>query len=340
MTTFLLNLDFLSTAMRERKLVATATSEEELQLLNSMPVNLLLTRGAWSFFSFMMRCLFEASISKGVTVDEDDQNWLSQYRDTAVAAYAARKMMQLYADPYTRASLRYRPSPRVIGFPKVLELLLRSLPNDPLDSAMLVSGLRVQDIFQIIITDPYWHAAFGTEFGDRIVWHLLASVAVKPTAWKAFSVEARARVAHELLSLYQQCSSRYDDYLQEKALEIWTHLFAIVVGFNLLTIEAADNIWLDVVTLASTADIGPYPGGFSKWRQRVGYAAVSKLQEMAGVRRDDTGEVYLELMPPPLMEHIIEYAMDPFSVSPMEKIMDTMIRDLSFMPWIHSVSPR
>ena len=48
---------------------------------------------------------------------------------------------------------------------------------------------------------------------------------------------------------------------------------------------------------------------------------------MAGVRRDDTGEVYLELMAPPLMEHIIEYAMDPFSVSPMEKIMNTMIRD-------------
>ena len=50
--------------------------------------------------------------------------------------------------------LQFRPRQHG-SFPSVLEIIIRSLPVDPMDSATLLPGLGVQDICQILITDSF-----------------------------------------------------------------------------------------------------------------------------------------------------------------------------------------
>ena len=297
MTTFLLNLELLSEAMRERKLAASAPSDDELRNTKGMDFSLSFS----IFYSTIFR-LIEACFA----VIKADK--LSHYRENAIGACAARKMMQLYADPYTRGSFAAdrSKSPRVREFPLSLALLLGNLPDDPWDTKALVPGLTVHEVFQIIITEPEWYDDIGRTRATVAFKQLLLSASTKLEAWEAFTVEARAMTAHKLLGLFCQLDSDNDEHAKNDA-DALTRLFFIVAGYNFSNKTKDDAMWLKVVKHAATPDVGPFAGVFSEWYKLVGTTAA---REFAALARENNFS--MDLVPPPLVKHILEYAMDPF----------------------------
>ena len=97
MTTFIFNAELLSVAMSERKLAGAVPSDEELlnPVTNSQPWISSCCSSAAIICSFL-----EASFT-----ETNDSSESTFFRKSYVAACAARRMMQLYADPYTRAPL-------------------------------------------------------------------------------------------------------------------------------------------------------------------------------------------------------------------------------------------
>ena len=195
-------------------------------------------------------------------------------------------------------------------FPTALFRLLDFLPDDPLDTKALVPGLKVHEIFQILITEPKWHSAMQL---TEVAKALLLSASTKLEAWEAFTVEARALAAHKLLGLYclpenknGEDATTYTDAL--------TRLIFIVVGYNFITISKDDTIWLKVVKHAATLEVGPFAGVFSEWYKRVGSGAYKELIALVS-------DVHfsMDLVPPPLVDLILEYAMDPFCVESLKK---------------------
>ena len=317
MTTFLLNLELMSTAMRERKLAAALPSDEELR--NPVANDIAVTASGCVFVKMVYRILTPSCWELGgVSL---------QLRKTAIATSAVRKMMQLYADPYTRASLPLDvdASPRNNILPGFLGLLLDDLPDDPLNSAAIVPGLTAHEMFQIIVTEPFYHRCVGLsslESLDETVTfkRLRQSVSAKPKAWEAFSVEARASTAHNLLGLYNQLDSKAK--YTEPDTASWTtvavfvkQIFFLVLGFDSITKTKADATWLKVVVHAATAELRPFAGVFSDWYRRVGSKAVRMLELLATETKFS-----LDLVPPPVVEHIVEYAMDPFGSEPLMAI--------------------
>ena len=297
MTTFLLNLELLSVTMRERKLAAAILSDDELRNTKGMDFSI-----SFCVFTKTM-CRFINACFVGIKTD-----FSSCYRKSAAASCAARKMMQLYADPYTRGSFAAdrSKSPRVREFPLSLALLLGNLPDDPWDTKALVPGLTVHEVFQIIITEPEWYDDIGRTRATVAFKQLLLSASTKLEAWEAFTVEARAMTAHKLLGLFCQLDSDNDEHAKNDA-DALTRLFFIVAGYNFSNKTKDDAMWLKVVKHAATPDVGPFAGVFSEWYKLVGTTACEGLFALAS-----ESNFSMDLVPPPVLDHILEYAMDPF----------------------------
>ena len=297
MTTFLLNLELLSVTMRERKLAAAILSDDELRNTKGMDFSI-----SFCVFTKTM-CRFINACFVGIKTD-----FSSCYRKSAAASCAARKMMQLYADPYTRGSFPtdQPQSPRVSNFPLALAVLLDYLPDDPWDPKALVPGLTVHEIFQIFITEPGWHSDMGHIRNSVAFKLLLLSASTKLEAWDAFTVEARAIIAHKLLGLYSQLDSNDGEDVTTDANAL-TQLIFIVVGYNFLTKTKDDPMWLKVVEHAATPDVGPFAGVFREWYKRVASVHTKGLFALAS-----DAKFSMDLMPPPVVDHVLEYAMDPF----------------------------
>jgi hypothetical protein len=139
-----------------------------------------------------------------------------------------------------------------------------------------------------------------------VIWEQLLSASTKPVAWEAFSVEARAMTAHKLLGLYSQLDSNNGEDVTTDA-EALLRLILIVVGFNFLTNAEDDAMWLKVVEHAAMLNDGPLAGVFREWYKRVGTFACKGLFVLAS-----DANFSMDLMPPPVVDHILEYAMDPF----------------------------
>ena len=304
-TTFLLNLELLSVAMRERKLAAAVPSDDELR----NPRAVQLSRSFCIFTNTICRVI-EACF---VVIKGDGE---AHYRENAIAACAARKMMQLYADPYTRGSFPtdQPETPRTRSFQGSFSLLLECLPDDPLDSKALIPGLTVHEIFQIIITEPEWHSDMDSRRTMLVIKDLLLSASTKLEAWDAFTVEARAITAHKLLGLYCQVKSRNgnDEALDAEAL---MRLIFIVVGFNCITHATNDAMWLKVVEHAATLNVGPFAGVFSQWYKRVGLGASKEL-----IALTNDANFSIDLIPSSVVDHILEFAMDPFGFESQKTI--------------------
>jgi MYND finger len=296
-TTFLLNLELMSMTMRERKLAAAVPSDDELR----HPQAMQLSRSFCIFTNAVCRFIEACFV-----VIKADQ--LAHYRENAIAACAARKMMQLYADPYTRGSfpLGQSVTPRLRNFPAAYSFLLDCLPDDPWDTKALVPGLTVHEVFQIIITEPEWYDDMGRTRAAVAFKQLLLSASTKLEAWEAFTVEARAIVANKLLGLYRQLDTNNEEYARNDA-EALTRLFFIAVGYNFLTNTKDDALWLKVVEHAATPDVGPFAGVFSEWYKRVGTSACKEL-----IALTNDANFSMDLIPSPVVNHILEYAMDPF----------------------------
>jgi len=160
MTTFMFNLELLSDAMRQRKLVGAAPTADELEFQGCDPS----FQNTCPYFAiticyFLMASIFRADRKKAS---------VRTFRGGPIASFAARKMMLWYADPYTRASFPSLPetsiraaaarnlgiSPRDVVFPMVFKELLESLPADPLTNMAFLPGLTAQDTVQILISEP------------------------------------------------------------------------------------------------------------------------------------------------------------------------------------------
>lgn len=303
-TTFLLNLEITSAAMRQRRLAAEVPSDDEL--LDSV-ANSLVLNGQCYYIAEMFCVFLQASFAKLKSTRQDEE---MRYRNTAGATCAARKLMKLYADPYTRASLPCVPSfSREQLLPFSLFFLIDALPDDPLDNAALVPGLTVHDIFQIIVTEPCCRAMLGDTMGWKHVDAFVLTASSRPKAWEAFSAEARASIAHLLLGIYWRCSDA-DGYSRDLAHGNLTLLFCIVVGHDSFTESNDDQMWLQVVQLARTPKFGRFTRFFSEWYKRVGSSVINDFYNLF-----NEIDFSVELIPTPVVDHIIEYAMDPFNSS-------------------------
>ena len=90
------------------------------------------------------------------------------------------------------------------------------------------------------------------------------------------------------------------------------YLVYFVVGFNSVVDTIDDKIWLGVMKLALTPGFGPYTGIFLEWYSEVVNLAMAGLYML--VRESDFS---LELVPTSVLDHIIEYAVDPFALRSM-----------------------
>ena len=315
MTTFLLNLELLSVAMRERKLAAAVPSDDELRHPQAI-------QPSRSFFIFTdTMCRF---IESSFVAIKNAEDCVAHYRENAIASCAARKMMQLYGDPYTRGSfpLDKSETPRTRSFPGSFSLLLHRLPEDPLDSKVLIPGLTVHAVFQIIITEPEWQSDKDASRNMNAIKYLLQSASAKPEAWEVFSVEARALTAHKLLGLYCQLDSNNGKDVMADA-EALTRLIFIVVGFNCITNAKNDAMWLKVIKHAATLNVGPFAGVFSQWYNGVALGAGRELAALARY-----ANFSMDLIPSPVGNHILEYAMDPFCLaSPLMGTIPLLLRN-------------
>jgi len=173
------------------------------------------------------------------------------YRKTPVAAIAARKMMQWYADPYTRVSIPTRPlTPvkdpaslsrrdiREFYFARTLNSLMQYPAGDSLDPSAILPSLTIPEIIHIIATEPVWKTFMQNQNGYSFL-ALQQSASVKPMAWK--DLEARAVSAHEIVGLFSA--------LPEPPPPGSEPLFA-VTGFVRCFGVKDEALWLNVVKLA------------------------------------------------------------------------------------------
>lgn len=320
MTTYLLNLDIASGEMRRRKLEGAVPTSEELVFQGVDPS----FQNTCPYFSRTVCYFLIASMFR----TDSNSEICFVYRNTPVASVASRKIMQWYADPYTRASLPssaesvIRGRSRTVGvrdvlFTSTMQSLLQNPPDDPFDSAAVVPGLTPRDVIQIMTTEVFWIASMHKEAMNRTISDLVWTASRNPTAWQAFSVEARAYAAHKIIGLHRNVSVASPALAQENL----TDLLLIVLGYSILTGEHSDAIWLQVVQLASTKKsatginypFGPHTDYFSEQYHSTGDIAANLFYNLFL----DRTILPLDLLPPtPVLKHIVEYAMDPFAGAP------------------------
>jgi len=253
------------------------------------------------------------------------------YRNTAVAAIAARKMMLWYRDPYTRVSMPSaavppsrevvddevqltRRSPRDFQFHTALKIFMESLPADPVDKTSVVPGLSIQHAIEIITTEPTWHTLIFRQEEPMIESFLEDSFEQKPMAWKAFSSGARAAAAHLIVGFFRDMPEPSDMVVTKNI--VW-----MITGFNQCGKRDDEVMWLKVVKLSMTKKsatginfpFGGHTDFFERWFDEIHEEAGSLLDVLEDDLLVECDGFSRELIPPkPVLEHIIEYAMLPF----------------------------
>jgi len=338
MTTFLLNLDLISNTMRQRKLEGAAPTAEELKFQGYDPS----FQNTCPYFVNAICYFLRSTIQKDQ--NRDPSIGYVAYRNNAVAAIAARKLMQWYADPYTRASIPFISfpstqelsledkcwlSPRNYHFPSILEFLILSLINDPVDKTAVVPGLSIQDAVEIIILEPAWRFRIQRAGEDEsptcnTIRKLIRDASrVKPLSWESFSLTARAVTVHQIVGVFRGSP--------KVAHSIGTDLLNGVLGVSLDEDSRDEILWLKVVKLARTrksADGIDFPYGrhtdfFAQWYTRSSGVAASLFHELFDILLEQCNGFSRYLLPPePVLNHISEYAMEPFSDYPCNHFSD------------------
>lgn len=336
MATFLLNLELISNTMRQRKLEGVAPTNEELKFQGHDPSY----QNTCPYFANAICYLLLSTIHFDQTDPSLSSTGYVVYRNTAVAAIAAQKMMQWYKDPYTRASIpttqnppgedNARRGPREYHFPSALEVLMYSLPDDlPVNNTAVVPGLSIEDTIEIITSEPAWQF-YNRRAGEdqnptyRIIRVMIRDVSrVKPMAWETFSSKARAVAAHRIVGSFGD--------LPQVAQMIGTDLLNGVLGVSRYRDSADEILWLKVIKLAKTrksADGIDFPYGrhtdfFAQWYARASEVAASLFHELFGILLEQCNGFSRDLLPPePVLTHISEYTMEAFSDYPSNLFSD------------------
>jgi len=152
--------------------------------------------------------------------------------------------------------------------------------------------------------EGYWY---------NVLSELLRAVSAKPTAWQAYSAEARAAAAHQILCLGSNSLPMENKWQ--------AYLLRLVLGCTMITGTKNDVIWLEVVKLASTKQsasgikfpFGPHVGHFSDCYDQACGVASTLVNALLDIFLERCNGFSLDLLPPtPVMQHIVEYALDPF----------------------------
>jgi len=139
---------------------------------------------------------------------------------------------------------------------------------------------------------------------------------MKPIAWKSFSLGARAFAVHQIVGLFSE--------LPEIPQRLGTVLLYVFSGFNRHHGTADEIMWLKLVKLAMTKKssagvdfpFGPHTELFAQWYKLVDEAASTLFHVLVDVLMEQCNGFSLDLLPPaPVLNHISEYAMEPFSES-------------------------
>jgi len=329
MTTFLLNTELMSDAMRQRKIQRAAPTEKELKFQGYDPS----FQNSCLCFADAIGFLLMASI---FTVDASDATPHGKaFRKTPLAAIAARKMMRWYVDPYTRVSFPTRPllaeepseqeivrrGLRDFHFVRTLHYLMEHLPDDSFDSTAIIPGLAIHDVIHLVASEPEWKTSFFNYYADYF-FDLIIFAPRKPMAWKAFSLEARAVSAHEIVGLFRAVPDLIT-YMGSEPLFAVTG-FDRVADFDRVTgtTKQGEVSWLKVIKLAMMKKsptgvdfpFGPHTDFFAQWYTRTADDATSLFNVLIDLLREQRNGFSQDLMPPTaVLSHIIEYTMEPFS---------------------------
>ena len=229
--------------------------------------------------------------------------------------------MKWYADPFNRVSVQCTlefgipadvcRSPRDFHFIVLLQILLKELPDDSADIHALVPGLSVQDTFRILVEEQTWALYISEKNFGSLVRSLVQSCSTKPMAWKDFSVQARASVAHQLLDR----SHHYRKYDLTVAEHIFgSSLVGIVAGLNVVTNAHDDVLWLQVVKLAARYEnsVGPHPEYFEQWYLRVRELVEPSLKEFLKLSINERGITPNLILPGHVLEMVADFALEPY----------------------------
>jgi len=316
MATYMLNLELISDPMRKRKSENRPPTTKELEFQGFDPAF-----QGHKHFSAVVSFFLLASILK--SPDGDGDNSDLTYRNTSCAAAAARRMMKWYADPFNRVSVQCTlkfgipedacRSPRDFHFIVLLQVLLNELPDDSADIHALVPGLSVQDTIRIMVEEQTWALYVSERNFVPLVRSLVLSSSTKPMAWKDFSVQARASLAHQLVDRFYYRK----DQLTE-AIHTWGgYLEAIVVGLNRITDAYDEVLWLKVIKLAARNEnpVGPHTQYFRQWYLRMREVVNLQLQLFFELSINEHGFAS-NLIPPALvLEMVAEYALEPWYIN-------------------------
>lgn len=252
MTTFFLNLELISEPMRRRKLNGISPTKEELDFQGFDPSYQNSHHFSTAIASFM-HIFIERANTTGVCNN-------TAYRSTGFAFAAARRLMQWYADPYTRVSIPtslgfcvpdgridINQSPRDFQFYYVLSKLLESLPDDTSDTKALVPGLTVQDVILILTEEPAWRKYVGPEQIAKCTRALIDSSSTKLVPWEALTVPSRASAAHMIVDRF----IRNSEGLSWEVKHCGRLLLQIVMGQNSVAGIHDEILWLQVVKHAA-----------------------------------------------------------------------------------------
>ena len=306
MTTYLLNLELRSDVMKKRKLAGQPPTSNQLQSIGfdrafQVP----------NFFPFLM-CRF-----LGAVIAYSPRRRVYRYRNTPLAAAAARRMMKWYMDPYTRASIPSAPVDEeqrdlnTFGHPRdgvmfiTLKLLLDSDEGDPSSDQNIVPGVTAKDCFSLFVTEPAWKFKIEEERGalEYYTMAMTNSLHERPEAWEAFSVYDRAVALHQVGSFFVSLGRRLRNANSFKCL-----LLELIAGNGCQqggTRTWNGALWLKVIKLAKSKayrngkqiPFGPHTEMFQCWYDLIIKANKESFDELT------------KIFPPSIAEHIIEFTL-------------------------------
>ncbi|KAL9185938.1 hypothetical protein ACHAXT_003715 [Thalassiosira profunda] len=187
---FLLSVDLISDCMAKKKRRGVELSEDDLMSFKFDPA--VHTDSGWAnlLVLFLMAGAVSRTPSTGGLI-----GGLSHYtyRKTAYAGAAFRRMVELWKDPYTRASLVLQKnkvtSVRQEWMPLAIMNVIDQSPADPLHIA---PGLSIYDAVTTVVAEAYVYSRLRLK---EMIGCILDTYPFEPEAWRNFTAEKRAECA-------------------------------------------------------------------------------------------------------------------------------------------------
>ena len=345
MTTYLMNLELVSEVMKQRKIQGLRPTAEEFEFQGFEPsfqipklfsniIGFLLMASAFCDPKREASPCYRRTLLACAASRKCMQWFACPYTRVSIPSYAA-----FYFEDDMLGDKGLRDS----QFLWILTALLRELPNDPREKTLLLPGLYVQDIYNLLTEDPVLATHTPVALLYKLVQALLHSNSTRRTAWDSFTVQSRALLAHQIVERYFSSNDDNDDPMDDKddlcggtvimsvsRVECGRDLIGALTGWNTCSSSKDETLWLKVVKEAAGMndienDIDNVHGTshsvefhhtpyFQQWYAQVSQNVDPTLEEfLVNVLTLPSGGLAHELIPPAhVLQHIVEFAMEPF----------------------------